>query len=356
MTSIELVSLPVDLEQQYRQFLLSNPRALIYATLEYRNFLSAVAGGAPDYWLAIKHDQIMGAIPFFSKAQAEYGTVINSLPWYGSYGACTLAPIGDASDRQALLVKYAEAALAPDTLTATLILSPFENQYLDQYLHVLKPDSVDHRIGQITPLPKDIASCEEHLLGLLKHKTRNLVRKSLKQGFQLLITDENWAWQFLYETHVENMQAIGGRAKPWEHFLALREYIPIDWRSLFLAVLDGQPVAAMLLLYFNKTVEYITPVVKHEYRSQQPLSFLIWHGMLRAVRDGFWWWNWGGTWISQKSLYHFKSGWGADDYPYTYLINVGDGAVPILKSDLEKFQTYFSSYYLIPYGLLQQAI
>ena len=155
-----------------------------------------------------------------------------------------------------------------------------------------------------------------------------MVRKALQQGFALHITDADWAWRFLYETHVENLQALGGQAKPWSHFIALRTHIPAHWRRVFVATLADQPVAALLLLYFNQTVEYITPVIRHAYRSQQPLSFLIWHAMLWASREGYRWWKaGGGTWLAQPSLYHFKAGWGAIDLPYTYLINVSEQVV-----------------------------
>lgn len=58
-------------------------------------------------------------------------------------------------------------------------------------------------------------------------------------------------------------------------------------KSDSIASLDGRPVAALLLLYFNRTVEYFAPVIEHEYRSRQPLSFLIWQGMLDAVHRGY---------------------------------------------------------------------
>ena len=87
------------------------------------------------------------------------------------------------------------------------------------------------------------------------------------------------------------MAGIGGTAKPWAHFEAIRDAIPASARRLYIARLNGQPVAALLLLYFNRTVEYITPVIKHEYRSAQPLSFLIWHAMQDAIAEGFRWWN-----------------------------------------------------------------
>ena len=57
------MSLTSAYEEAYRQFLLANPRTLVYATIEYRNFLTAVAGGQPHYQLALQHGQIIGVLP-----------------------------------------------------------------------------------------------------------------------------------------------------------------------------------------------------------------------------------------------------------------------------------------------------
>jgi Uncharacterized protein involved in methicillin resistance len=108
------------------------------------------------------------------------------------------------------------------------------------------------------------------------------------------------------------------------------------------------PVAALLLLYFNGTVEYITPVVKDAYRSRQPLSFLIYNAMLEAASDGYKIWNWGGTWSLQKSLHHFKEGWGAVELPYTYLISIRKDCVTRGKNNFEELRAAFPFYYIVP--------
>ena len=67
---------------------------------------------------------------------------------------------------------------------------------------------------------------------------------------------------------------------------------PNDW-SVFTAFHDGCPVAALLLFYFNKTVEYFTPVTVHEYRNFQPMSLIVFEAMRDAINRGMTNWNWG---------------------------------------------------------------
>ncbi len=302
--------------------------------------------------IARKNNKIAGVLPYFKTDHHEFGTVINSLPWYGSHGGCNLKDGSDNEVRKALLNEFKSIVDTPEVLSSTIIVTPFENGFIQQYIDVLKTEIFDQRMGQINILPEPGQDIANRLMMTFKQKTRNLVRKSLKQGFTLEVTDADWAWQFLQEVHAENMSAIDAEPKPRSHFDAVRKKFLIHQRKLFVARLDNTATAALLLLYFNNTVEYFIPVIKKDYRSFQPLSFLIYHAMLDAVEKGFRWWNWGGTWISQNSLNHFKRGWGALDAPYTYLVNAHPGAVDTIKQHIKKIAQSFPFYYVFPFNLL----
>lgn len=333
----------------YGELLCQQETTLVYAALEYRDFLSRILPGNPQYLLAFDGGQMVGSLPFFRLSVAGVGTVINSLPWYGSHGGCMLADPSREDVRAALLRRYLAATAEPEVLSATMILSPVEEAWRAQYEAVLRPTARDRRIGQFTPLPPDGPELDGRLERALTQKTRNVVRKSLKQGFDVSVIDEEWAWQFLCETHHHNLQALNGRAKPWEHFRAMRESFPASMRRLWVATLGHEPVAALLLLYFHRTVEYFVPTIRHEMRPLQPMSCLIVHAMRDAIRRGYRWWNWGGTWASQTSLHHFKAGWGAADRPYAYLVNSTPEGMVFLKRHQAQMASAFPYYYTHPY-------
>ncbi len=337
----------------YDQCLVSAPQNLIYPTRPFLTFLQEVTDSELHCLLAEEDGHVLGVFPYLVKRNERFGAVYNSLPWYGSYGGCSLAGNAGLEVRKALAGAWSDVLHnSSDLLTGTTVLSPFEELHRKGYSALPGDGTVDSRIGQVTSLPDPGADLDNRLIAIFNQKTRNLVRKSLKQSFSLVATGDEWAWDFLCETHHENMAAIGGIPKPRGHFDALRRHIPAAWRELLVAKIDGKPAAAMLVLFFNKAIEYITPVIKYGYRSQQPLSFLIWHGMLRGIERGFRWWNWGGTWHTQKSLHHFKSGWGAMDMPYTYLITLGDRALERLRRDTNAVQAAFPYFYLYPYHQL----
>jgi len=353
---IEVRELSAASEAAYTQLVEEHEEGLLYATLPFRNFLREAVGGEPRYFVAQDGDVVRGVLPCFQRSDPALGEVWNSLPWYGSHGGCLVAGEDADPTRDALLQALLGATTRPEVLSTTLVLSPHDEDQRPAYERRLHCATTDHRIGQWTPLPPPGPELLTRLERLFRQKTRNLVRKALKQGFHEALTDEEWAWRFLHKVHDENMQAIGAKPKPWEHFASLRRHIPPPWRRLSVALFGGQPVAALLLLQFRHTIEYITPVVCKEYRASQPLSFLIFHAMQDAVGRGFRQWNWGGTWRTQHTLYRFKAGFGAIDRPYSYLVVASEESRRRLRAVRRQIGDAFPYYYVYPFAELDGGI
>ena len=354
MSGILITELEPHDAESYQSLLGADERTMIYPTLEFRSFLLAAVGGEAVTLAAWRDGEMVGALPVFIREDDRFGRVINSQPWYGSHGGCTLRDSADTGVRRALLQEYHRRYCRDNLLSGTMILTPEEEGAFEQYQALLQPLETDYRIGQINTLPGPGENLHDRLLASFEQKTRNLVRKSLKQEYEVVQTNDAWAWDILHAMHVENMQAMGGKAKPVVHMTAIQEHIPEKWRKILVALKDGQPVAALLLLYFNRTIEYIMPVIKVEHRSEQPLSFLIYHGMMAGIENGYRRWNWGGTWETQKTLHHFKAGWGCDDVRYSYCINGSEESRRVISRHLGALQDVFPFYYLFPFSKLDQ--
>lgn len=336
------------------RFLLEDSDVPIYPSVQFARFLECAIGISVVHLVARDEcGHIVGVLPFASLIAPEIGALLNSLPWYGSHGGCTVSPDRNEESREALLRAFRTEIDLPHVIASTVVLPIQEAQYVDTYVRILEPTASEHRIGQSTRLPNPGPDAEKRLERVLEQKTRNLVRKSLKQGFALLQGDDDSSWRFLCATHADNMEAIGGKPKPWSHFAAIRGEIPGNARRLLIALDGDRPVAALLLLRFGRCVEYLTPTIVREYRSRQPMSFLIWHAMIEAIHDGFVDWNWGGTWESQRTLHHFKAGWGAIDRPYSYLSRATPGGIDVLKRFRERLGELFPYFYAYPFTHLQ---
>lgn len=336
-------------------WLSSLDHAMVYPSRVFAEFVTQATGADITHLVAERDGTIAGILPFAVSTSDDGACVVNSLPWYGSHGGCWLDDMQDGVAREALLDAYAVAIADRSPIFTVTVLSPWEQPFLDVYRSKLGHQSLDRRIGQISALPPDSSSLEESLAATLTQKTRNLMRKSFRQGFVEVVGDYDESWAYLYATHKENMLAVGGNPKPLSHFKALRARFAGSYSRLSVAYLEDRPVAGLLLLKFAKTIEYLVPVISKDARSRQPLSFLIWLGMLDCIRDEFRYWNWGGTWPTQNSLRHFKGGWGAGERPYSYLVNATERGLAELRADTEGTISKFPNFYLYPLNRLHAA-
>ena len=328
----------------------ADSRALIYSSRIFTDFLSA-ALGVQIKTLIARDDGKPSGLLHYAESQGPFGRVLNSLPWYGTHGGCTCIPGAPTQVRSALLDEFKRISTSEDVLSSCLVMSPLEEQFKNLYVQRLEPSATDERIGMFCPLLKN----DDEQLAIMHQKTRNLVRKSLKLDLDVRSSDSDEAWNFLIATHTANLDALGGAAKPRQHFEALRATITSTNRELLVGSLHGVPVAALLTLRFNETVEYLVPAVRSDHRASQAMSRLIWEAMRRAATAGYSWWNWGGTWKSQELLLRFKSRWGGEALPYSYLINCVDESRRTITREAPGVFVSHEYFYLYPRDALDDA-
>ena len=133
------------------------------------------------------------------------------------------------------------------------------------------------------------------------------IRKALKEGIAVSCGNERTRLEFMHRIHLQNMNAIGGLTKSWDFFEQVALSMLQETWTVYSGELNEEPVAALLIFYFNGTVEYFTPVIRPEFRHTQALALVIYEAMKDAVqKKACKLWNWGGTWLSQGGVYDFK--------------------------------------------------
>jgi hypothetical protein len=353
MKSYEIKLMSEGDERAYETLVKSRSDTLFYHSIHFRNLLRKFVG--EDYYLlAMAGEEAVAAIPAFLKS-SQYGNVLNSLPFWGSNGGIivktSLPADEERSVKRTLLQSFYELADQLECVLSTIIVSPLEKDqgFYEQYA---KADFRDERIGQITILP-DSPDANE-LLRLFESVRRRNIKKALKSGISCYQSNDPKAMKFLFELHVENISHIGGLTKPAEFFEAVQNVLApgVDYR-LYLAEKDRSPVAGLLLFYFNGTVEYYIPGVVSAYRTLQPLSLVIFEAMLDAIREGYKYWNWGGTWHSQKGVYDFKKRWGTEDFPYRYYIASHRNSSQIKSLSPSEIQAAYPYFYVLPFSQLE---
>lgn len=322
---------------------------LIYYSDEWINFIQKIYSNIKVKNIVYTHQGSIVALMRFAYIEdPDVGTVINSLPFYGSHGGPIILS-NDPVLECDILKAFSVISNELNSISSTIIESPYQ-QLNQSFLENLSFKCVDSRIGQITFLPQgnSKSEIEEKLFNILHVKTRNAVRKGKKLPIKIEISLNETDWIWMHHIHNESIKALGGKPKPYDVFKHLRDALE-DHVELYIAKLEGSeiPIAALVILRYRDTIEYFTPVVDTHYKDRQALSALIFHVMVESAYQDFKYWNWGGTWHSQVGVYRFKSRWGAKDFPYRYFNKIVD---PSIKNiDLEKLQNKFPYFYTFKY-------
>jgi hypothetical protein len=327
--------------EEYERFIKQYKTSLFFHSIKYHLLLSELLQANIETLVATDNENtIKGVLCLLSK-EGKFGKVYNSVPFYGSNGGVIS---DDPATTAKLLEKYNSLIKQDHVAASTFIENP-----LDIKDHsIIEHDLIDERICQFTKLDYD--NCEESLMNSFHYKTRNMLRKSFKSGLTHDI--DNNAMGFLYEIHKENMIAIGGKPKQKVFFDNINKFFKAgEDYNIYVAKLDGKPISALLLFYYNGFAEYYTPVIKAEFRELQPNSFLIYHSMVDASKKGHHTWNWGGTWKSQENLYRFKIRFGAYDKNYKYYIKINNAE--IYHSNPKELAEHYDNFYLIPFDQLK---
>ncbi|MDG2422749.1 MAG: GNAT family N-acetyltransferase [Phycisphaerales bacterium] len=345
-------------ESDYVDLCHSDPSSLLFHTLAYRRFLEMeLSPITAKYLLAYDGDNLVGALPAMLM-QGPKGVVANSLPFYGSNGGFIGGETATESVRKCLLDSFDDMCQEHDVVVSTIVANPLRDDR-EWMIDVYKPDFQDSRIGQLTPLPSPGSEAEdtENLMAMFHQKTRNMVRKGVRSGFDVDHEGSEEAMRGLHQIHTANMAAIGGQAKNWSAFAAIRECFEYeqDYR-VYTARRSGQLEAALLVFRSNLTAEYFTPVVSEASRSDQPLSHLILMAMMDSMHDGCEWWNWGGTWLSQEGVYRFKSRWGTEDRRYSYLVKAHQDLSDLGRMTPRAILDAYPGFYVLPFSELESHV
>ncbi len=337
--NIEIQSLTSNLYDKYSLFLLRHEGALFYYSIKYKNFLKDLLNCEENYLTALAEGEIVGILPLMY-VDGKFGRVYNSLPFYGSNGGV----IADSSEVfDALLESYNNQISEENAASSTVIANPL----IEQDYSRIRYDLTDERIGQFTSLK--VANPEKELLARFDASARRNVKKATKSGITVEI--DNSQVNFLREVHTENMAAMQGNAKSSAFFeLFTRYFSPGEDYNIYLATMEGKSIAALLVFYFNKTVEYFIPVTLIDYRTLQPAALIIYRAMVDASQKGFLLWNWGGTWPTQDGVYRFKNKWSTINKNYTYYVKINNQE--IYTSSPEVLLEEYGNFYTIPFNAL----
>jgi len=329
------------------EFLLSNSCSLIYISRHYIELIAQETKSTP-YWITVKNCVGLQAVLPLLVKHGVFGSVANSLAYYGSNGG-VIANENAIEAKKTAIRGFLEFCSEIQVVASTIITNPLMNDN-ELYQDCLPYDCQDQRIGQLTFFPK--SRNIDNLLSLFQESRLRDIRKAQRMGILVSVSQSQDAISFLHTIHDRNIRSVGGIPKRKEFFNYLSNLLPSKNWKIYLAKLNGQFIAGLLLLYYNNTVEYFTPCIVEEYRSSQALSLLIYQAMVDAMESGYYSWNWGGTWITQHGVYNFKKRWGTIDLTYYYFTRLYLSKLRQIKREV--FLREYPNFFVLPFTAIEK--
>jgi hypothetical protein len=331
--------------------IVNNKKALFYHSPYYHDLLKSYLNCQLKYNLISDSSGPLAVLPMMISSSLKYGKVINSLPYYGSNGSVIYRSDLSYIERceiNKIILKTLNSYIDDTVSAITIIMNPNDSSQQEWFEANFKADFVGFRIGQITELPTFNEDCELKLFQMYSSPRPRNIRKAIKSGAEVYHSNNKEDLKFLYNVHQENIRAIGGISKEWLFFDNVINYIPAENFKIWVCKINNIKVSALLVFYYNKTVEYFTPATLQDYRKFQPSSLIIHKAMINASMKNYRYWNWGGTWESQKGVYDFKKKWNANDFKYKYFTKVFNKEIlNIPKQEILKTYPYF---YVLPFN------
>lgn len=151
----------------------------------------------------------------------------------------------------------------------------------------------------------------EQLLKSFHKNAARTLRKALKSDIGLKRGTHEADLLVFYRMLIDSRKRLGLPPIPYKFFKALWDvFKPMGKLDLLLAVADGEPAAAKLLLKHGDTVffEYGCDVLKH--RKLGVNHFLEWEAINLACAEGYKNYSFGRTSIHNRGLLTYKKRWG----------------------------------------------
>lgn len=290
-------------EAEWDRFVLSHRFGTPFHLMAWRKTIEEAFGYRALYLMAFDGGRICGVLPLFLIDNLLIGRVLLSIP-FAVYGG-VLAESAEVQNALGDQVRTLGEALDVDYVE-------LRNAYPEQCLGF-------ERVPRHVTFRQTIGPSEEAILESIPRKTRYMVRKSLKQGFETRICNgRSLAFEDLYH---KNLRRLGTPSFPREFFARLLAHFG-EMADIREVTLDGRVASAVLTLYFRDQVLPYYGASAKELNVLAPNNFMYYDLMRSAGRKGCTVFDFGRSKKNTGGSYDFKAHWGMveEELPYEMLL------------------------------------
>jgi hypothetical protein len=155
--------------------------------------------------------------------------------------------------------------------------------------------------------------------GFEKSRVRSEIRRSEREGVTVELNDGPHGMRVFYDLHLQTRHRQGVPVQPRRFFDLLQSrMIERGLGRVVVAVVQGKPAAAAIVLAWNRHTIYKLAASDRHLLRYKPNHALVWEAIRSSATAGDGVFDFGRSDLSNTGLRAFKSGWGAVETPLEY--------------------------------------
>lgn len=314
-------------EARWDAFVANTPQATFFHRAAWRGLLQQTLGHRCHYLYAQRHDVITGILPLAEIRSRLFGHALISTPF------CVYGGVAAADPDSAAQLTQAAATLANTLRVDYLELRDRQPVHpawpvKDLYVSFRKPLAADHDTN----------------LKAIPRKQRAMVRKGMSAGLQ---AQHGGSLDVFYRVYAESVRNLGTPVLSRSYYRQLQQTFGNDCEITVVSH-QGQPVAAVMSLYFRDEVHPYYGGSVARGRDLAANDFMYWAVMQRAVERGARLFDFGRS-KQDTGSYHFKKHWGFEPQPLPYAYHlVRAAAVPNISPTNRKYRWFIEAWKRLP--------
>jgi FemAB-related protein (PEP-CTERM system-associated) len=287
----------------WREIAASSCDASLAHAPEWFSVIQSAYGHDPLYLSGVDEIGRRAVLPAFLVRRPLAGTVVTSMPFLDSGGACGDARLASALVDRLIAESGRLGADAVDIRSAQRL--------------TIDVEPLEHKVNMILPLPER----PDQLWPALSSTVRNQIRKAERSGLAVVNAGRAALPEF-YSIFVTRMRELGSPVHGLNLFDAV--FDAFGSRAQLMLVRKGEtPVGGLIALSVNSTVFVPWASCLKEHFALCPNMLLYWETIRSACAAGFRRFDFGRS-TRDCGTYKFKRQWGATEQPlFWYTVPVG---------------------------------
>jgi hypothetical protein len=275
------------------ELILSNEAYSFFHSSYWANVLYEAYGYKPIYFTLLDNDRIIGIIPFMEIKSALTGRRGVSLP-FSDY----CEPIINSVDKQNYFIE-----------------SIFEHARKSRWKYIEfrggekifkdKPHS-DFYFGHNL----DLMPNGEKLLNKFRSSTRRNVKKAVKKGVQIKLSNSLAFLREFYRLHCAKRKQHGVPPQPYYFFKSIYKHILSKNKGILVSgIFENRVIAAAIFFHFGNKALYKYGASDSNYQNLRPNNLIMWKAIKWYSKREYSTLCFGRTEPGNRGLLQFKNGW-----------------------------------------------